>query len=79
MNNPHQTSKQEDNEKMTGFDYFLLALIVFTYPFIAWMLIKKVDMIAYILPTIIFIVAAYITYAALKDFVGYYREVTNKK
>lgn len=78
MNNNFNIEK-ESEDKMTLFDYFLLILIVFVYPFIAWMLIKKVDMIAYILPITIFILASYITYAALKDFVAYYKEVVSKK
>lgn len=73
------SNKINDDDKLTGFDYCLLAAIACVYPFVAYCLIARNDMIAYVIPVGIFIVASFITYAALRDFLIYYKEVTSSK
>lgn len=71
-------SKYDEDNSLTRFDWVLLILIAFTYPFIAWCLLAKKDIIAILAPIVIFIVSSYISYAALRDFWLYYKEVTSK-
>ncbi|MDL2298178.1 hypothetical protein LJC40_03395 [Synergistaceae bacterium OttesenSCG-928-D05] len=73
------TNKVIDDDKLTGFDYFLLLVIACVYPFVAYCLIARNDMIAYAVPVGIFVVASFITYAALRDFLAYYKEATASK
>jgi hypothetical protein len=72
-------NQEHDEYKLYAFDYLLLAVIVCVYPFIAWCLIARKDIIAYAVPVGIFVVASYITFTALRDFMVYYKEATSGK